>query len=588
MNDEASITSVQFRNFKALRNFSVSLDRTNILVGPNNSGKSTVIGAFRVLALGLRRAAYRKPELIESRNLRTGYRLPRTTLPISLENAQTDYQDVEATVSFRISNGNSLRLSFYGNDEDCVMYPVTADGELVTKAKFKRQFPISLLVVPVLGPVEYREQIVKKETVDANLATHRASRNFRNYWHYYPDDFEMFRQLIAATWPGMEIDPPEIASDGMLSMFCLEDRITRELYWTGFGFQIWCQLLSHIFRSQERSMLIIDEPDIYLHANPQRQLLSMLKSAGPDVLMATHSSEIVAEADSSDILVIDKNQRSAKRVRNVEGIQSTLGSIGSAHVATMTAVAQMRRILYVEGEDFKILRSFARRLGMSELAAGAGIAPLALGGFPTIQRIKAVTLGVMESIGGGLHFAGIFDRDFRPDEEIDEIVKKLNRELELAVILARKEIENYILVPDAIDRSLEQLLKERARRIGEPVKNCRPVAEILHEITTPIKADVQSQYIAKRGEFLAHSGKDRSTLNREAIVIFDQKWDDAQLRLHIIPGKRALSELFSRVQKNYKVNLTAARIINQLNENEIPADLRHTLRALDSFRCQEL
>ena len=119
----------------------------------------------------------------------------------------------------------------------------------------------------------------------------------------------------------MDIRLPEFAADRRLSMFCLEDRITRELYWTGYGFQVWCQLLSHIFRSQSRSMLIIDEPDIYLHANPQRQLLSILKASGPDVLMATHSSEIVAEADANDILVIDKTQRSAKRVRSLEGIQ---------------------------------------------------------------------------------------------------------------------------------------------------------------------------------------------------------------------------------------------------------------------------
>ena len=32
------ITSVKFSNFKALRNYSVSLQRMNVLVGPNNSG----------------------------------------------------------------------------------------------------------------------------------------------------------------------------------------------------------------------------------------------------------------------------------------------------------------------------------------------------------------------------------------------------------------------------------------------------------------------------------------------------------------------------------------------------------------------
>ena len=116
-------------------------------------------------------------------------------------------------------------------------------------------------------------------------------------------------------------------------------------------------------------------------------------------------------------------------------------------MATMTAVAQTRRVLYIEGEDFKILRRFARRLGLNELAAGVGIAPFPLGGFPSIQRIKAITFGVSESIGGALLFGGIFDRDFRPDEEIDQITKNLGRELALSVILARKEIENYLLIP---------------------------------------------------------------------------------------------------------------------------------------------
>ena len=585
MVSDASLTSVHFRNFKAFRNFSISLDRMNILVGPNNSGKSTVIGAFRVLSVGLRRAALRNPELIGSRTPAFGYRISRTSLPITMENAQTNYQDIEATVTFRLTNGNSLQLSFHSDDEDCIMYPVTARGERVTKAKFRRQFPISLLVVPVLGPLENREKIVKKTTVDENLATHRASRNFRNYWHYYPEDFDAFRQQVIATWPGMDISQPEIApEDGMLSMFCLEDRITRELYWTGYGFQVWCQLLSHIFRSQNRSMLVIDEPDIYLHANPQRQLLSILRASDPDVLLATHSSEIVAEADTNDVLVIDKTQRSARRVRSAEGIRTTLGSLGSIHVVTMTAVAQTRRVLYIEGEDFTILRRFARRLGMSELGAGVGIAPFPLGGFPSIQRIKAVTLGVSESIGGSLLFGGIFDRDFRPDEEIDDLIQSLGSELALSVILERKEIENYLLVPPALDRALDRLLKDRARRSGQPVTAGRPIAELLQEITVPMETEVQSQYIGKRGDFLARSGKDASTISREAIEIFDRKWNDDQLRLHIVPGKRVLSELFSRVQREYKVNLTTARVIDQLYERDIPNDLRKTLRALDLFR----
>ena len=74
-------------------------------------------------------------------------------------------------------------------------------------------------------------------------------------------------------------------------MFCLEDRMTRELYWAGFGFQIWCQLLTHLCRAQDSSLVVIDEPEVYLHPDVQRQLIGILRELGPDVLLATHSTE---------------------------------------------------------------------------------------------------------------------------------------------------------------------------------------------------------------------------------------------------------------------------------------------------------
>jgi AAA ATPase domain len=46
---DAQITSVHFDHFKAFDQFTLSLHSVNVIVGPNNSGKSTIIGAFRAL-----------------------------------------------------------------------------------------------------------------------------------------------------------------------------------------------------------------------------------------------------------------------------------------------------------------------------------------------------------------------------------------------------------------------------------------------------------------------------------------------------------------------------------------------------------
>lgn len=42
------ITSIHFKNFKALRDTTLKLGRFTLIVGPNGSGKSTAMQAIRV------------------------------------------------------------------------------------------------------------------------------------------------------------------------------------------------------------------------------------------------------------------------------------------------------------------------------------------------------------------------------------------------------------------------------------------------------------------------------------------------------------------------------------------------------------
>lgn len=237
------IRCVEFSNFKALGSYSLTLGEVNVLVGPNNSGKSTIIGALRTLDAAVRIARTRAPSRVYiGEAVVIGYRIPQESVPISLENVQTDYNGAEARVTFILSNGNALALVF-PDDGGCVLVPQVDSGMVTSAAAFKREFPISLVIVPVLGPVEHKELRRDRSTVVAGLSTHRASRHFRSYWHYNPEGFEKFAGLIARTWPRMSINAPEHNyATGELTMFCLEERMTREIYWVGFGFQIWCQL----------------------------------------------------------------------------------------------------------------------------------------------------------------------------------------------------------------------------------------------------------------------------------------------------------------------------------------------------------
>ena len=103
-------TRAVFHRYKALRQFSVSLDEFNVLVGPNNAGKSTIIGAFRVLSEGMRIAASKKAQYYQAIHS-YGYRVALGNLPMAAEAIFTDYDDSEpASIEFTLSSNDKLRL----------------------------------------------------------------------------------------------------------------------------------------------------------------------------------------------------------------------------------------------------------------------------------------------------------------------------------------------------------------------------------------------------------------------------------------------------------------------------------------------
>ena len=589
---DVSITSVRFSGYKALKHMSVRLAPFNVLVGPNNCGKSTVIGAFRVLEVAMRRARARGTQLCRGPDGRTrGWNITPDALPISLENVHSDLVSTRSSVLFRMSNKNTLLLDF-PEDGGCFLFADTPGRQIVTPARFRTAFPVSIGVVPVLGPVEHEEKAVQEATVRRNLTTHRASRNFRNYWIQNPEGFDEFAELVAQTWPGMELEPPEVVGlmAGKLDMFCRENRMARELYWAGFGFQVWCQILTHALRSRDATILVIDEPEIYLHPDLQRKLVVTLRELGPDILIATHSTEIMGEVEPADILLLEKQRRTAVRLKSIGDVQGVTKRIGSVHNVTLTQLSRTRRVLFVEGsEDFKRLRKFATVLGLQELESGRDITAVESEGFANWKAIAASAWGIEKTLGTPLCIGAVFDRDYWPEEQIAEMKAKLGARVPLVHVLARKEMENYLLQPAVLQRAVERGVRDRARRLGEKPPTVEDVAPLLERATDPFRDDAQAQYLARRLDHHDQSGRseDRATVTRETIEWFTKGWSDLETRVSITPGKRALAELRRLVREAYSINLTDHQLISGFTKTDVPEDLRELLHDLDEFRKTE-
>ena len=583
-----AISSIRFDGYKALRSFSFTLQRMNVLVGPNNSGKSTIIRAFRILEVALRQAYARNAVMIQNndRNF-MGYRISDRNLPVSLENVHTDYEESDAKIHFRCSNGNLLELLF-PSDGGCILIPNAQGKQCYTPGRFKTCFPISIQTVPELGPLEDEEHLLNEETIRRGLSTNRASRHFRNYWRLFPEGFDEFANMVSQTWPGMEIGRPELTDlmPKRLTMFCKENRISREIYWSGFGFQIWCQILAHISRGKNATVLVIDEPEIYLHPDIQRQLVGILRDIGPDIVVASHSTEIIGESDPSEILTIDKKRTSAIRLKDINQVQTALDTIGSIHNVKLTHLARTGRLLYIEGSnDGKILRRFARILRLVELASGNDITMIESEGFSSWKKIEASAWAFEKALQGQFRIGAVFDRDYFSKDEIEVVLHKLSTRFPAVYIHERKEIENYMLVLDPLNRAIRKIIRERNRRVEvkKSVEEFDLVKE-LESITDEYKSYIVSQLVGKRSDFIKSTGKNTSTVTREILDYIEDKWMDLEARFVLVPGKKVLSKLRERLQTRCSVNLTDIRIIDEFRPDEVPQDLSRLLRDLDDFR----
>jgi hypothetical protein len=242
-------------------------------------------------------------------------------------------------------------------------------------------------------------------------------------------------------------------------------------------------------------------------------------------------------------------------------------------------------VLFVEGvDDFRLLRRFARRLGLQELASGVGIVPLPSGGFGSWSRVTTLAAGIAEALGSPLSIAAVYDRDYYCIEHIKEVVEALSKNLTLAHVHTRKEIENYLLIPSALARALDRIFAERAARQEASQPLTPDMGSLLKRITDPMRDEVMSQLVAKRTEKLKPTGRDSADIMKETISEFNQKWDELETRLTIVPGKDVLRTLRTYLQDHLGVSLTDARILDAIHREEIPGDLRDLLHEIDAFR----
>lgn len=568
-------------NFRSFKDFTVSFGDGAYLVGPNNAGKSTILTAIRTADVLLRHAYRRKPDINGSDQ---GISVP--AYPVSLrdfpalrDSLRHEFGNAESRLELQWKDGARLVAVWPAEDADDerdAFFYLNAPGGFPVRspAQAKAAFP-PLGIVPILSPTEHSERLLADDYVRQSVSTRLSSRHFRNQLRLMQEANEIQEFLDwSGPWLGeLTFDRlgSHLSDDGMVvEAFFFEagSRVPKEIVWAGDGIQVWLQLLYHVHRVKDYSTIILDEPEVYLHPDLQRRLVQLLEHTGRQIIVATHSAEMVAESDGRLTTLVDKSRKRANRTRTDADYELLSSTLGTAFNLRLAKALRSRVAVFVEGQDMVILRRFAKTLGLTSIESETGLTIIPLKGYSNWGQVGPFKWLCGELLPDALDTFVILDRDYRSDAVRTSVMKEFSDEGIHGHVWKRKELESYLLNPQAL-----------ARLSGVPEEQ---IQSWLVEITAGMENDVFGRLLDERFKEDVSGSKHAVSVTTSFKPEFDADWSDPSYRLEISPPKQIISKLNSKLQDGGFKAVSLTGLARSHRRSEIPQELVDLLTLIDS------
>jgi len=304
------------------------------------------------------------------------------------ENLRWDFRQQEVRLELEFSSGLSLRAVWPALDEELpFFYFARKQAPVLRQVDLSVEAP-RIAIVPILTPLDHNEQLLSQQYVEKNLNGRLASRHFRNQLNLlsklpsssHASEFAAFNAFSRDWLPEMSLEEPATRPAEKryeLDVYYREGASTRELVWAGDGMQVYIQMLLHVYRNRFADVLVLDEPDVYLHADLQRRLLRVLSHLDIQVVLASHSTELVSEAPEESVVWVDRTRSTAVRAPKGKALASLSDSIGSP-LMRLARLFRARAALFVEGRDMAVLRQLAAKVGAPSVVAETALAVVAM------------------------------------------------------------------------------------------------------------------------------------------------------------------------------------------------------------------
>lgn len=459
------ITKLSVRNFKLFDTVELELGDRVVFIGPNNSGKTSALQALALWDVGVKRWTEKRGtgDVPEKRAGVTINRRDLIAAPVPTANllwrdlhvrqgiregGKSRTQNILIEVSVDgVANGAewSCPLEFdYANEESFYCRP----RKLASGGRYEVPPVAAGLKVAYLPPMSglaSNETRLDQGAINVRLGEGRTAEVLRNLCYVV-----LAGESGAEKWNGIveridslfgcRLEEPFIVKERseIVLSYRTRSKARLDISASGRGQQQTLLLLAHM-TANPGAILLLDEPDAHLEILRQRHIYDILTEAatstGSQIIAASHSETLLAEAADRDIVIafVGKPHRIDDRGSQV------LKSLRDIGFDQYYQAEDRGWVLYLEGStDLAILRSFAAALGHPAQSALEQPFVRYVGNQPRNAQDHFYGLREAKADLLGLAIYDRLDREPPSDPNLTQVMWR------------RRELENYLTNRDAL------------------------------------------------------------------------------------------------------------------------------------------
>ena len=390
------ITRLTLRNFKSVGEQTYDFTRFDLLVGRNNSGKSTVLQALAIWQFCV--DEFHRSKRSGSKGIQvvlpnfTALPLPEFNLlwkdrtdrhwPLINDRKKQEYILINIRVDWLRHTGETdsfgVDLRYHSPQ---TIYAIPSDGWAKFRDCEQRGDLPKIVYVPPFSGLEPSEKWLDISPIRQQVGKGQPGSVLRNVLlrvcpppergkdgripkgYLPPEDWQELAGIVER-WFSVKIHEPKYdsAKDVYITVEYRQNGKDYDIISGGSGFHQILTLLAFLYGYQTTTILL-DEPDAHLHVNLQREILDYFKlmsvKRNTQFLIATHAEEFARGVDASQILSL--LSQAPKRIQSTPEVLRALAEVSNEEISRLMTSPF---ILYVEGEsDERILRAWTDQCG---------------------------------------------------------------------------------------------------------------------------------------------------------------------------------------------------------------------------------